>query len=152
MNVDTWPNSGAVLDGNYFHSSIDGIRWKSSNGRITNNRWEPAVSLTGLEVTPLRSYYEGPFGISNVTISGNVFVGGSPKLITECTGMSHHTKPGVWVSCTDIKITNNSFPPLRGVEDRTGNPACGPQPRPSAASLRTDSLGYRTGTLREVEH
>ena len=83
-----------------------------TNGRITNNRWAPATSNTGLEVTPLRSFYEGPFAIDNVTIAGNVFEGGSADLITNCTGLAHGTPPGVWTTCTDIHAVNNSFPPL----------------------------------------
>ena len=72
----------------------DGIRWKSSHGLIENLRWDrPLTALsgkTGLEITPISSFYEGPFEISNVTIRGNTFTGLQPsqasELITVCKG------------------------------------------------------------------
>ena len=75
--IQEWNNSNAVVTGNIFHSSIDGVRWKSSNGQFVNNTWWNPLSnsKTGLEITPLRSFMEGPFRITNVTVRSNVFIG-----------------------------------------------------------------------------
>ena len=59
VGIDGWDAGGAVFAGNYLHDSIDGVRWKSSRGKFVGNVWRPAVSATGLEVTPLVSFYEG---------------------------------------------------------------------------------------------
>jgi hypothetical protein len=111
VGIDDWSNSGGVFANNFLHSSIDGVRWKSNNGMFVNNTWAPAVSFTGLEVTPLRSFYEGPFAVSNVLIAGNTFVGGKESLISMCTGMSHQTKPP-WSTCTNVTVRDNKYPPL----------------------------------------
>jgi hypothetical protein len=56
-------------------------------GVIENNRWEnpltPLSGRTGLEVTPISSYYEGPFVISNVSIRGNIFTGLAPTQVQD---------------------------------------------------------------------
>ena len=75
--IQEWNNSNAVVTSNIFHSSIDGVRWKSSNGRFVNNTWWNPLSnsKTGLEITPLRSYMEGPYRIANVSVTSNVLIG-----------------------------------------------------------------------------
>jgi hypothetical protein len=49
------------------------VRWKSSHGKFIGNTWSPCTSFTGLEVTPLESYFEGPLAITDVLIADNVF-------------------------------------------------------------------------------
>lgn len=113
-NLESWPNAGAVVEDSHFFGGIDGLRWKSSNGRISNNLWENALSnsATGLEVTPLQSYLEGPLAIANVSISGNTFTRVKPadagRLISNCTGMAHR---GRFTACTNVTATNNTFRP-----------------------------------------
>ena len=94
----------------------DGIRWKSSHGLIENLRWDrPLTALsgkTGLEITPISSFYEGPFEISNVTIRGNTFTGLQPsqasELITVCKGFPHDYN---YTGCSDIRQTGNKYRP-----------------------------------------
>eukprot|EP01045_Picozoa_sp_COSAG04_P004728 COSAG04_NODE_210_length_20169_cov_47.363496_5_plen_88_part_00 len=83
---------------------------------IENLRWDrPLTALsgkTGLEITPISSFYEGPFEISNVTIRGNTFTGLQPSqasvLITTCKGFPHNYN---YTGCSDIKQTGNKYLP-----------------------------------------
>ena len=114
VNLLEWNNSNAVVRNNSFHSSIDGVRWKSSNGVFAGNTWTNPLSntATGLEVTPLRGYLEGPMEIFNVTIVGNSFVNCSSisscrkNLISICTGMAHEHVPA-WDICSGIVVKDN---------------------------------------------
>ena len=114
FELTEWNNGGSVFSNNLLHNSIDGFRWKSSNGNIIKNVWKTLRTfpppLTGLELTPLRSFLEGPLAISNVSIQDNVFEGPSlnSTFITECEGMSHDAMPR-FTSCTGIVKKNNSF-------------------------------------------
>ena len=110
FELTDWNNSGSVFENNLLHNSIDGLRWKSSNGIIRNNVWKDGNrSLTGLEITPLRSYLEGPLRIENVTIINNTFLNCQQNsFITECTGMSHRADP-TFSSCSDIKRIANRY-------------------------------------------
>lgn len=122
INLDGWDASGAVLRDSWFHGVEDGIRWKSSNGLIENLRWDnPLTALsgkTGLEITPISSFYEGPFEIKNVTIRGNTFTGLRPSqagdLITYCKGFPHEYN---YTGCSGIAQIGNRYvpgPPQRG--------------------------------------
>ena len=114
VNLLEWNNSNAVVRNNSFHSSIDGVRWKSSNGVFAENTWTNPLSnaATGLEVTPLRGYLEGPMEISNVTIVANHFVNCSSisscrtNLVSICTGMAHKHVPA-WDICSGIVVKDN---------------------------------------------
>ena len=75
-----WDASGSVVEGNYYHGGFDGIRWKSNNAVIRNNRW----AVQYLEVTPLQHYLEGPLALSNVTIENNVFLCGDGYTTDAC--------------------------------------------------------------------
>jgi hypothetical protein len=110
FELSEWNNSGSIFENNFLHNSIDGLRFKSSSGIIRNNVWKDGNrSLTGLEITPLRSYLEGPLGIENVTITNNSFINCNPNtFITQCTGMSHRAQP-TFSSCSNIKRINNHF-------------------------------------------
>ena len=116
INLDDWDASGAVLCDSWFHGVEDGIRWKSSGGIIENNLWEKPLSAlsgaTGLEVTPISSFYEGPFEISNVTIRGNTFTGlnalQASELISICKGFPHKYN---YSGCSNITQTGNKYPP-----------------------------------------
>lgn len=83
---------------------------RRGRGSFRRNRWAPAVAVTGLEVTPLRSFYEGPLATADVLIADNVLVGGSEGLITACTGMEHAQTPP-WATCTNITAVRNAYPP-----------------------------------------
>lgn len=117
LEADQWANNGAVFRDNHLHHAIDGVRWKSSGGSIVNNTWQmaPPVALTGLEVTPLRSFFEGPLTIADVVVAGNDFAGvpGSAQagFITQCQGMSHAARPR-FTTCTNITVTGNRFTSL----------------------------------------
>ena len=82
---------------------------------IENNLWEHPLSATsgptGLEVTPISSFYEGPFEITNVTIRGNTFTGLSATqvgdLITVCKGFPHNYN---YSGCSDITQVGNKYP------------------------------------------
>ena len=115
VDVVEWNNSGAVFARNWLHDSIDGLRWKSSGGKVVNNTWENALanSATGLEVTPLRSFLEGPLLIEDVRITGNRFAGvkrtQSAELITFCTGMSHRKSPPWKDVCVNATVHGNVY-------------------------------------------
>ena len=121
LNLVDWDGSGARLINNYFHGGVDGVRWKSSNGVISGNRWEKVLanSQTGLEVTPLQAFYEGPFTITNVSITGNTFTGVAPDnadaLITVCKGFGHKYN---FTGCKGaVHISGNKFVPSLKSDD-----------------------------------
>ena len=93
------------------------MRWKSSNSQFINNVWDNplANSATGFEITPLRSYLEGPMHIRNVTISGNKFVKIAEKkkneLITQCQGMGHSHSNPPWKCTENVVIEDNEWIP-----------------------------------------
>ena len=115
VDVVEWNNSGAVFARNWLHDSIDGLRWKSSGGKVVNNTWENALanSATGLEVTPLRSFLEGPLLIEGVRVTGNRFAGvkraQSAELITFCTGMAHRKSPPWKDVCVNATVHGNVY-------------------------------------------
>eukprot|EP00041_Stephanoeca_diplocostata_P034459 m.1178327 g.1178327 ORF g.1178327 m.1178327 type:complete len:945 (+) comp24526_c0_seq3:702-3536(+) len=124
IDVVEWSNNGSQFINNYLHDGVDGFRWKSSGALIANNLWRNAGSnlRTGLEITPLRGFLEGPFSISDVSIENNTFTGltgnnVSGELIKVCTGMEHRANPP-FVSCSNITLRNNSFPPEPWHQDR----------------------------------
>ena len=49
FELTDWNNSGSVFENNLLHNSIDGLRWKSSNGIIRNNveRWKSIFDRFG---------------------------------------------------------------------------------------------------------
>jgi hypothetical protein len=115
--IQEWNNSNAIVASNLFHSSIDGVRWKSSNGIFKNNTWFHPLSnsATGLEITPLRSYMEGPYRVDNVSIVDNIFIGKNRSdemnnLVTVCEGMSHQRSKNPWSVCKDVVVANNTYP------------------------------------------
>ncbi len=113
IDVVEWSAAGAEFAHNLLHNSTYGVRWKSNGGRIFNNSWRAGdlpLSVTKLEVTPLRAYLEGPLAITNVTIEDNVIEGHGvgPDFVTLCLGMSHRASPP-FQSCSDIKVANNTF-------------------------------------------
>lgn len=116
INLDGWDARGAILRDSWFHGVEDGIRWKSSNSIIENLRWDnPLTALsgkTGLEITPISSFYEGPFEIKNVTIRENIFTGLRPSqasdLITYCKGFPHKYN---YTGCSDIVQMDNKYVP-----------------------------------------
>ena len=71
---------------------------------------------TGLEITPLRSYLEGPFRIVNVSVKQNVFVGmkkeEEKELVTVCEGMSHQRAKDPWSGCQDVIVAHNTYKEL----------------------------------------
>jgi hypothetical protein len=126
IDADGWSNAGARVEGSHFFGGIDGLRWKSSGGAIVDTLWEHAVSSTGLEVTPLQSFLEGPLAISDVLIARNTFTDVPPsqasQLITACEGMSHkrHTQP--FASCSNITQRDNTFVPPQPAPAPTATP------------------------------
>lgn len=116
VEVEQWANSGSIFRDNLLHSSIDGLRWKSSDGQIINNTWRmaPPVTTTALELTPLRSYLEGPLAISGVLVEGNVFSGVPPEraatFVSQCLGMGRAASPP-FRTCTNNTVANNRFLP-----------------------------------------
>ena len=76
---------GAVLRGNFFHDlgTNGGVRWKSSGSLIVDNtilragnasRPPSSRISTGVEVSALQDWMEGPMQIDDVRISGNRWV------------------------------------------------------------------------------
>ena len=116
INLDGWDARGAILRNSWFHGVEDGIRWKSSDGIIENLLWDnpltPLSGKTGLEITPISSFFEGPFEIKNVTVRDNVFTGLHPSqagdLITYCKGFPHNYN---YSGCSDITQIGNKFIP-----------------------------------------
>jgi hypothetical protein len=119
VNVLSWPNARASVLDSHFFGGIDGLRWKSSHGLMQGTLWENAYSnpSTGLEVTPLGSYLEGPLAIDNVTIRRNVFTqvpppaapgGSGAQFITRCKGMGHRAN---FTTCTNVVQVDNIFRP-----------------------------------------
>jgi hypothetical protein len=68
-SLDSWRASGAVVEDSYLHHGRFGVRWKSSDARITGNR----ISARYMELSPLEYYMEGPFRLSNLTVANNTF-------------------------------------------------------------------------------
>lgn len=69
VSLRDWDASGAAVEDCAFFGGIDGIRWKSSGGRIVRS----AMAVTYLEVTPLQQYLEGPPTLANVTVANNTY-------------------------------------------------------------------------------
>jgi hypothetical protein len=114
FELTDWNNSGAVFVDNVLHDSIDGLRWKSSGSLLSGNRWKGAwrsfpAPLTGLEVTPLRSFLEGPLAIQDVAISNNTFFGVNESFVSRCEGMAHRASPR-YVSCSNVTVSGNRYP------------------------------------------
>ena len=118
VHIDGRDAHGAVLESNHYHSSFDGIRWKSSNGAVRNSR----LGVRYLEVTPLQHYLEGELQIDNVTIEGNTFLceaGGACMQDFDnggkgeggfCTGYLGPGSTEYWSgACTNIALRNNSY-------------------------------------------
>jgi hypothetical protein len=67
--LDSWRASGAVVKDSYLHHGRYGVRWKSSDATITGNR----ISARYMEISPLEYYMEGPFRLTNITVTNNTF-------------------------------------------------------------------------------
>ena len=108
--VDRFGGRGAVLRRNYFHDlgTNGGLRWKSSGSTIENNlisragnassTWKGRAS-TGVEVSALQDWMEGPMEIDSVRVVGNSW--------DECglTGNPVTVMP----EATNISETNNTW-------------------------------------------
>ena len=83
-DVDRFGGRGATLTNNSFHDlgTNGGIRWKSSNSAIIGNRITHAgngshavgTAHTGVEVSALQDWMEGPATIENVLIAHNEWI------------------------------------------------------------------------------
>ena len=122
FELSDWDASGASFVDNRLHNGIDGLRWKSSGGLIARNVWHhaerslPANRATGLELTPLRSFLEGPLAISGVRVVNNTIYGGgsAAAYITQCEGMGHAHAGNAFPTCTNNTVAGNAFPPPPG--------------------------------------
>jgi len=108
--VDRFGGRGAVLRRNYFHDlgTNGGLRWKSSGSTIENNlisragnmssTWKGKAS-TGVEVSALQDWMEGPMEIDGVRVVGNRW--------EECglTGNPVTVMP----EATNVSETNNTW-------------------------------------------
>jgi hypothetical protein len=68
-DLESWSASGAVVQDSHLHHGRYGVRWKSSDARITGNR----LSARYMEISPLEYYLEGPFRLANIDITNNTF-------------------------------------------------------------------------------
>ena len=103
-DVDRYGGRGAVLRNNYFHDlgTNGGIRWKSSGSTIERNMIVRAGNASstvlnhpnsGVEVSALQDWMEGPAVIANVLIEGNHWIdcGVSRPPVTVCPRDSNVT-------------------------------------------------------------
>ena len=67
--LESWSASGAVVKDSFLHHGRFGVRWKSSNAIISGNR----ISARYMEISPLEYYMEGPFRLSNISVTNNTF-------------------------------------------------------------------------------
>ena len=67
--LDSWGASRGVIRDSHLHHGRFGVRWKSSDGLMSGNR----VSARYIEISPLEYYMEGPFSLSNITVTMNSF-------------------------------------------------------------------------------
>ena len=103
-DIDKFGVRGAVLRGNYFHDlgTNGGLRWKSSSSTIEGNSIVRAGNgsstvhgkvSTGVEVSALQDWMEGPAVIADVMIEGNHWVdcGLTSAPVTTCPRDSNVT-------------------------------------------------------------
>eukprot|EP01051_Picozoa_sp_SAG22_P014460 SAG22_NODE_1758_length_3640_cov_1.779723_2_plen_220_part_00 len=108
--VDRFGGRGAVLRRNYFHDlgTNGGLRWKSSGSTIENNlisragnassTWTGKAS-TGVEVSALQDWMEGPMAIDDVRVVGNRWEGCGLK----------NNPVTVMPEATNVSETNNTW-------------------------------------------
>jgi hypothetical protein len=79
-----WDASNTTVINSHFFGGIDGIRWKSNNGKITNS----TIASTYMEVTPLQYFLEGPPQLHSVSVHNVTFTACDGKFGTSAVNCS----------------------------------------------------------------
>lgn len=100
VQIDSTEIVGAQVRGSWFHDGFcNGLRWKSSDSTIVNNRIEVnnGASLPFVLGVPCPRLLCGPLDAYNTTVESNIFVGG-------CVAVS----PVVIRNVTNLVVRNNT--------------------------------------------